>query len=130
MTDSNAQLICRLYDTVFGRKADVSGLANWTNALDNGNLTARQVTDGFIASSESINTYAGLDNTAFVKALYTNTLHRTADTAGLNCWSASLNSGAINRSAVVLSFSESTEHVSNTAAMTGSDGKSLGILFA
>lgn len=52
----------------------------------------------------------------FVSLLYTNALHRTADTAGLNYWVGQLSSGAQTRAQALIRFSESAE---NQATLIG-----------
>jgi hypothetical protein len=105
----------RLYDAVFGRLPDVGGLANWVNSLNTG-TSLQTAAAGFVASQEFQSKYGALDNTAFVTLLYQNVLHRAPDASGLSNWVTALNSGQDNRAQVVLGFSESQEHMANTAA--------------
>jgi hypothetical protein len=110
----DAAEVARLYDTALGRLPDLSGLANWTNTLEVG-ASLQTVANGFVGSAEFQANYGALDNTGFVSQLYQNALHRAPDTAGLNAWLAELNSG-VSRAQVVLGFSDSAEHVADTAA--------------
>ncbi len=127
----NAAEVARLYDTVLGRKPDAVGLSGWTSQLDGHALTINQVTDSFVSSSEFLSVYGPLNNHDFVETLYEHSLHRSGDAAGLNGWTTQLNSGAITRSAVVLKFSESAEHISNTASdIASNDPTKYGILLA
>ena len=124
-----AAAVARLYDTVLGRAPDAGGLVSWTDAIDGG-MSLAQAAGGFAASAEFQLKYGNLDNTHFVQALYRNTLHREAEQAGLDHWVNHINSGA-PRSAVVLGFSESAEHVLLTARNIQSDNPGeFGILFA
>jgi beta-glucanase (GH16 family) len=110
----DAAEVARLYDTMLDRLPDLAGLAGWTNALEDGaNLLA--VVNGFIGSAEFQAAYGALDNTGFVTQLYENALHRAPDTGGLNAWVAELNSG-VSRAQVVLGFSDSAEHIADTAS--------------
>jgi len=109
----DAAEVARLYDTVLGRLPDVPGLADWTNALQTG-TSLLQVTQNFVASAEFQAAYSSLNNTQFVQLLYENTLHRAADAAGLNNWVTAL-SGGESRAQVVMAFSESPEHIADTA---------------
>jgi hypothetical protein len=74
------------------------------------------VANGFVGSTEFQTTYGNLSNTDFVTLLYANVLHRAPDTTGLNNWVGMLNSGQDTRAQVVVGFSESAEHITNTAA--------------
>ncbi len=130
LRDDTAASIARLYDTVFGRKPDVAGLAYWLNNVEGGLQTMPQVTQAFISSPEFLATYGSLTNAAFVQGLYQNTLHRAPDNAGLTYWVGQLATGANSRATVVYSFADSAEHRANTASMVGGETAStLGIQF-
>ena len=102
----------RLYDAAFGRAPDAIGYGNLTRAMLNG-VTLQQASLGFVQSGEFANRYgAAADNGAFVDALYRNTLHRTADASGRAQYLRALSSG-ISRADLLMSFSESAEHVAN-----------------
>jgi len=123
--------VARLYDTVFGRLPDSSGLVAWKNVLENGSATLVQVADSFTQSAEFRGQYGNLGNRDFANALYVNTLDRAADDAGLNHWARILDSGAASRAEVVLAFSESAEHIALTAARIQSETPGeYGVLFA
>jgi hypothetical protein len=126
-----AELITGIpYDTVFGRKPDAPGLVAWKTAIETGGASLAQVADAFTASAEFRARYGDLDNWDFTEALYENTLRRIADSSGLTYWNALLDAGAA-RSAVVLAFSESAEHVGLTARDIQSENSGeFGILFA
>jgi Ca2+-binding RTX toxin-like protein len=112
--DGAAAEVARLYDTAFSRLPDATGLAYWTHALESG-TTLLQVAQGFIASAEFQGPYGALDNTGFVSLLYNNVLHRAPDAGGLAYWVSLLNTGQDSRAQEVVGFSESAEHVGNTA---------------
>ena len=114
--NQDAAEVARLYDTALGRLPDLPGLTGWTKYLENGTMTLLQEVNGFIGSAEFQADYGALDNTGFVTQLYYNTLHRAPDPTGLNAWVAGLNSGQYTRAQVVLGFSESNEHIADTAA--------------
>ena len=69
----------------------------------------------FIASAEFQGPYGALDNAGFVSLLYNNVLHRAPDAGGLAYWVSLLNTGQDSRAQEVVGFSESAEHVGNTA---------------
>ena len=122
--------VARLYDTVFGRKADVGGLTFWKEALESGSANLSQMADAFTGSAEFRAQCGGLGNRQFADALYVNSLDRPADQAGLDYWAAQLDAG-VARSVVVLAFSESAEHVRLTSANIGGEAQGeWGILFA
>jgi Ca2+-binding RTX toxin-like protein len=112
--DAAAAEAARLYDAVFGRLPDASGLANWTSSLEGG-MTLQTAAADFVASQEFQSKYGSLDNTGFVTLLYKNVLHRAPDASGLGNWVTALNSGQDTRAQVVLGFSESQEHMVDTA---------------
>ncbi len=129
--DRNAPPVTRLYDTVFGRLPDAGGLANWDRALDAGVLTLDQAAAQFVQSPEFVVTYGSLSNSAFVTALYANTLHRAPDPGGQAIWTNTLDAGGLSRSGAVLGFSESQEHQNNTADnIFGTGAASLGVRLA
>ena len=77
-------------------------------------MSLLQITQGFVASPEFQSVYGALNDSNFVQLLYQNTLHRPADPAGLANWTNALATGT-SRAQVVLGFSESAEHIANTA---------------
>ncbi len=114
IADAAAGEVARLYDTVLGRLPDGSGLANWTHSLEAGS-SLQSVANGFVGSQEFQSVYGALNNTDFVTLLYHNVLHRDPDAGGLNNWVGMLASGQETRAQVVVGFSESPEHITNTA---------------
>jgi hypothetical protein len=113
--NADAAEAARLYDAVLGRLPDLSGLTNWTNSLQSG-MSLQTAAADFVASQEFQSVYGNLDNTQFVTLLYNNVLHRAPDASGLSNWVGYLNSGQDTRAQVVVGFSESQEHMANTAA--------------
>jgi hypothetical protein len=113
--DAAAAEVARLYDAVLGRLPDIGGLTGWTQTLEQGLMTLTQVAQDFVASTEFQNIYGNLTDTQFVTKLYENALHREPDTAGLTGWVNYLGEGN-SRAQVVLDFSESQEHINDTAA--------------
>jgi hypothetical protein len=111
---TNAAEVARLYDTTLGREPDLTGLTFWTNQLNTG-ASQQSVVNGFTSSTEFQNTYGALNNNDFVSLLYHNTLHRAPDQTGLIFWVGQLTSGAETRAQVVLGFSDSNEHIADTA---------------
>jgi hypothetical protein len=106
--------VIRLYFAAFNRTPDYAGLQNWSNALHAGALSLAQAGDQFASSTEFLQDYGSLDNTAYVQRLYLNVLGRQADPAGLSNWVGELNSGT-SRGTVLIGFSESPEFQSDMA---------------
>jgi serralysin len=122
----SAAEVGRLYDTVLGRLPDVAGLSAWKSSMLFGQQNINQVANSFVSSDEFQARYGTLNGPDFINALYVNTLHRQPDTAGLTSWTNALTHG-MARADVVLSFSESDEHIANTTMTLLSEG---GMLFA
>ena len=130
VADPIAAQVARLYDTAFGRLPDTGGLSGWTTSIEAGSTTLSQVAGDFVTSPEFLATYGALNASDFVTALYVNTLHRQPDQAGLAGWVNAL-AGGVSRGDVVVGFSESPEHMANTAAnvLSNAPGQ-FGIKFA
>jgi Ca2+-binding RTX toxin-like protein len=108
--------VYRIYQATLDRAPDTGGFANWTDQLETGANTQLGVVSGFVASQEFQNVYGDLNDVDFVSLLYRNVLDRSADTAGLNGWLTLLSDG-VNRSQVVIGFSESIEFKSSTGTV-------------
>jgi hypothetical protein len=103
---SEAASIARLYYAALDRAPDLSGLSDWTQALESGqNLS--EIAGGFTNSTEFQTRYGALDNTQFVDLLYHNVLDRAPDAGGLANWLDALSHQS--REEVLLGFSQSQE---------------------
>ena len=82
------QFVSRFYEKCLNRSPDIEGLEGWVNALQNGNLTAKDLAEGFIFSQEftSLNT----TNEEFVTILYQVFMNREPDASGFNGWTNAL----------------------------------------
>lgn len=105
----------RMYQAAFNRTPDANGLAAWINYLDQGG-TELKMAEQFIGSDEFQFTYGNLNNTAFVKLLYNNVLHRDGESTGVRAWVDALNNGK-PRAEVLFGFSESHENIANIAPL-------------
>lgn len=112
--DAEAQIIARLYDATFDRLPDTAGLAGWVSILDAGTSSLQQIAAAFAGSAEFQARYGALSNQAFVEQLYRFCLNREGDPTGVSGWVGLINDG-MSRAEVLLSFSESPEHVLLTA---------------
>jgi len=106
------QKIAGLYVAFFNRAPDMSGLSYWTNraniAQTNGQGASgvfKELSKGFATHPVFTSTYASLDDEAFVKAIYVNSLGREGDSEGITYWTNQLNNG-LSRSDMVATFIE------------------------
>lgn len=114
----NAGSAYRLYQAAFDRKPDISGLKFWINALDTG-TGLQQIAQGFVNSDEFKTLNPGKDPTSIINNLYQHVLHRDADAPGEQYWKSAMAEG-MSANDVLVSFSESQENISNTAAALNS----------
>jgi serralysin len=105
----------RLYGAALGRAPDALGLSAWATALQSGATSLSGAASGFVGSAEFAARYGAPDNVGFVTLLYNNVLGRAPDAIGLNYWTTVMHDPAVNRSAVLLGFSESAEYQRKTA---------------
>lgn len=105
----------RLYGAALNRLPDAQGLGFQVRALDSG-LTLKQLAQNFLRSPEYQKVYGQLDDAMFVTKIYGTVLHRPPDSAGLTYQTEALKSGAVDRSQLLVNFSESPE---NQARMVG-----------
>ena len=110
-TKGAAGQLYRLYQAAFDRAPDPSGFGHWLGRMEAGDSLG-QIAGRFVASKEFIDlTGAAASDRDFVAALYDNVLHRQPDAAGLDFWVGVLGRGALERSEVLVEFSESPENV-------------------
>lgn len=107
----------RLYKAAFDRTPDTKGLGSWIKYLDEGG-NRDFVAQSFVSSFEFSTKYGPLDTQGFVQRLYNNVLGRDGEAAGVYGWVDGLNNG-LTRAQVLQGFSESSENISKTAALTG-----------
>ena len=112
---NNAEVF-RLYEAALGRAPDAGGQAFWSSSLSHGG-TPPQVAQSLVGSAEFRQTFGNLSASDFVSTLYQNVLHRAADTAGLQFWTNSLQSGT-SEGSVVVGFADSLENRAQTAGAT------------
>lgn len=112
--DQEALAIARLYDAAFNRLPDPGGLAAWTAILEGGRPLI-DIAAAFASSAEFQARYGTtLPNQAFVEQIYRASLDREGDPEGIAAWTKQMDLG-MSRAAILLAFSESTEHVALTA---------------
>lgn len=115
---AEANQVFRLYQATFDRAPDETGHKNWAQRLFTDERTLAEVTQGFVGSQEFNATYAGFNQSDFVKAMYRNVLDRDFDMgevtdAEIAGWTGRMAAG-LDRAGVVIGFSESAEFKATT----------------
>jgi hypothetical protein len=132
LANSQNSQVAELYAAAFGRQPDLSGLEYWENQLGSGYALDR-IAGNFVSSDEFKAKFAaaaapsdlgGVNDQAFITALYQNVLHRTPDAAGLNYWIGDM-AGGDPRGKVLINFAISAENVANTNVVAGHSGNWL-----
>jgi hypothetical protein len=91
----------KLYVAYFSRPADTGGLAYWSNLLATNPSGYQVISASFASSQEYRDTYAGMDNSATVNAVYEHLFNRAAEAQGLGYWVNLLNTHQITIDNVV-----------------------------
>ncbi|MGI9612567.1 MAG: DUF4214 domain-containing protein [Acidimicrobiales bacterium] len=104
--------VTRLYLAVFGRMPDPVGHRYWV-AQRLAGMSADDVADEFMASTEWSERYGTIGNAGFVDLLYRHVLHRVPDAVGSQYWRSRLDHSTARRQ-VLLQFSDSNEFVDRT----------------
>lgn len=104
--------VFRLYRSVLGRSPDGEGFDYWVAARVEG-LTLRAIADGFLNSSEYARRFGAGSDPEFLGRVYGNVLGRPGEQAGVDYW-LELLAGGLQRTELVLLFSESLEHRNRT----------------
>ncbi len=97
----------RLYTCCLGRQPETEGLKYWSLALTNLEKTGFEAAQFFFDSAE----FKGfnLNNSEFVRRLYTTFMDREPEAKGFDFWVDQLNQGKMTRMAVMASFAQSQE---------------------
>jgi hypothetical protein len=101
MATVNETEVQKLYVAYFSRPADVAGLAYWVNVLNTNPTGYQLISASFAASAEYKATYAGMNSSATVNAVYQHLFGRAAEAAGVDYWSKLLDQKAITIDNVV-----------------------------
>ena len=97
-----------LYQTVFDRDPDISGLSVWSNALDQG-LSIEDIAGYFTQSSEFLGLYgADPSNQGLIDQLYANLFGRDVEQTGQAFWLNALENG-LSVPELVVAFSGAAE---------------------
>jgi hypothetical protein len=100
--------VIRLYLAYFGRVPDYAGLKYWQGEVTAIGLDG--VSDAFAGSSEFASRTRALNDEAYVRFVFENTIGRPPDAGGLAFWSAKLRFGEVSRGQLMARFSESAEY--------------------
>jgi|GEM_PF-6983612 len=114
--NSTEEFVIGLYNTYYGRPADVGGLNYWSNKIANSleyqyyGITRDfflSIAQEFFNSQEYENQFASLSNSEFINHLYLRLFNRLADPAGMAWYEALLNNGHETRATIVYLIMES-----------------------
>ncbi|MEX0713914.1 MAG: DUF4214 domain-containing protein [Pirellulales bacterium] len=105
-------IIREMYEEFLFREADADGLAYWREQVWKRDGSPQRVISGIVSSPEFFQA-AGGSNRLWVTELYREGLGREPDPGGLDFWTSALDSGALDREAVVLGFVRSIENFRN-----------------
>ncbi len=111
-TSASAQVM-RLYSATLNRTPDQGGLEFFAGQVASTGL--QQLADTFVASNEFQTRFGALNNQQFVEQLYVFALGRNGDPGGISFYVSQLD-GGVTRGQIVVSFSESAENQTRTAA--------------
>lgn len=109
-----AAQILRLYDAVLQRQPDQIGLDFYTRILEHNDVSITVVASDLMNSAEFGTKTGALSNGAFVDYVYQHSLGRLPDADGKAYYTNLLDKGE-SRVDLMISFSESTEHIYLTA---------------
>lgn len=114
---ANADAAYRLYGGAFDRTPDEGGLRFWTFGWLNQGESLLDAAATFIGSDEFKAKYGSWTSDAdFVSQLYRNVLGREGESEGLTYWTDALASGAVDRAAVLVNFTQLQEYVGLSSA--------------
>jgi hypothetical protein len=114
-----ADAVTRLYWATLNRAPDTSGYRYWASAHARG-VPLAVIAESFLSSAEWQTRMGALSNSQFVDLLYRNVLGRSPDTTGRQYWTWRADTG-LDRTQMVLLFSESDEFARKVAAKTASN---------
>ena len=121
-TRAHVAPVVRVYPAFPGRAPDAGGLKFWIarkrNVAPAKTWTVTQIATDFTKSNEFKTKYGSLTNRQFVTRIYTDVLGRNADAAGVNYWTAKIDSKAKTKAQVMVGFSESNEYKTKQAQNT------------
>ncbi len=114
----DAEQLRRLYVAYFLREPDAAGQEFWIRQRAQG-VELAAVSAAFASSQEFIDRYGALNDAEFLDKIYENVVRRPADAGGYAFWLERLQSGALDRGALMIQFSESPEFKELSAPGSG-----------
>ena len=130
-------VVQELYIAYFGRPADFDGLTNFVMDLaiikaptdaaglfaDYASSPVKALVDAFGGSNESTMLYNSATTEGFVNAIFQNLFNRSANTEGLEFWSAAIDGGTVTRGEAALAIAAGAQ--TNTSAQGLLDAQSI-----
>ncbi len=107
--------VMRMYDTLQQRQPDGLGQEYWTDMIRDGKITVQGMATEFLNSPEFQSVTGKISDPAFVDFMYQQANGRAAEAGGREYWIGRL-AGGMDRSELVVEFSESAEHRGKTAS--------------
>ncbi len=117
-TGELAAQVLRLYGVGLGREPDIPGVSFWTEVAEAAGIGI--VADAFVEAPEFLAQFEGLDpeSREIVEAFYENFLGREADEAGVDFWTAAVESEGFDTSDLLVAFADSLEYRDLTEGLT------------
>lgn len=112
---SYEQTVEKLYIAYYGRPADTSGLAYWTDNLSQNGGSLDQMINAFASSPEAVARFGGLSQDAVVSAVYSAVLGHAPDQAGHDYYLNALSSGQISAGELALGILNGVQNADATA---------------
>ena len=102
----------RLYQAAFARTPDMPGVAYHMNDMEANGLVLWNIANNFLNSPEFKTQYGtNPSDDEYINALYSNVLSRDASTAEVDWYKNQFDTGAMDKQAALIGFSESPENV-------------------
>ncbi|MFZ6871214.1 DUF4214 domain-containing protein [Undibacterium sp. Di27W] len=111
--NGTAGKIYRLINGAFNRVPDAGGTGFWIKQSEDG-ATLEAIAAQLISSTEFKKYGSNLDDTQFIKLLYSNVLRRTGSTGDINFWVDTLKKRQ-SREKLLTTFTESPENIARVA---------------
>ena len=116
-TSATAKLVFSLYQAALGRASDPLGQAYWEGKMTSG-ATLQNLASSFVSSAEFKAKFGANSAAAdYVNALYSNVLHRNADTAGQDYWVHQM--ANTSRETMLINFASSAENQVTVTSIVG-----------
>ena len=125
--DSHASAVIRLYHAVLDRNPELCGYNYWLGRMNEG-MSALEIGQAFLHSTEFLQLHSGMDDGAFVNFIYQTVLRRAPDAGGAAWWLTQLGLGTIDRAGMLYGVANSAEARTAMADEVAVDLLYLGLL--